>query len=292
MALSSTSDWAMDLRSPLVVIAQARENLHQAERLVADYITAHPELVVNSTVSEVAKAAGTSDATVVRFCRSVGLKGFPELKLALARDVTRGRAETPDRSSVLRSDSVDRVAFVTFSAQQKSLVDTMEIQRASALEAAVEAIAESSYVLVIGDSTRASVLAESERRFSTIGINVHSAIDVGNVGSALSRLHMGDAVLSFPGATMSGQHARLLEIAASRGAISIMVTPSMGGEFDDQANVTLHVAPAAVDIGGALLESIVAEISILESLLVAVAVRRHAATLSALEFSEHAQSSL
>jgi len=292
MALSSTSDWAKDLRSPLLVIAQARDQLHQAERLVADYITEHPELVVNSTVSETAKAAGTSDATVVRFCRSVGLKGFPELKLALARDVTRGRAGATDQSAVLASDTADRVAFVTFTAQQQSLTDTMEIQTASALDAAVTAIAEASCLVAIGDSTRASVLAESERRFSAIGMNVHSSIDVGNVGSALSRLQMGDAVLSFPGATMSAQHARFLEIAASRGAVTITVTPSIGREIDDRANVTLHVAPAGVDIGGAVLESIVAEISVLESLLVAVAIRRHDETLSALRLIERAQSIL
>jgi len=38
MALTSTSDWARDVRSPLVVIQQGREQLRAAERLVADYV--------------------------------------------------------------------------------------------------------------------------------------------------------------------------------------------------------------------------------------------------------------
>ncbi len=47
----------------------------------------HKAEVVDMTVGELAKASGTSDATVSRFCRRCGFKGFHSLKLALAREV-------------------------------------------------------------------------------------------------------------------------------------------------------------------------------------------------------------
>lgn len=291
MALSSTTDWSRDVRSPLVVIAQARDNLRQAERLVADFITENPALIVGSTVSEVARGAGTSDATVVRLCRSLGLKGFPELKLALARDVTRGRTGVVSEPALASSDSVEHVGFVAFTAQQRSLADTVEIQKATSLEAAVETISEANYVLAIGDVTRSSVLTEAERRFSAIGVNISSSIDVGNVAGALSRLHMGDAVLSFPGSSISEHHSRLLEVAVDRGATSILVTPSIDTSLD-HVNIALHVSSASFDIAGAALESVVSEVSMLEVLLVAVAMRRHSETLVALKMLERARTAL
>ena len=47
----------------------------------------HKAQAVDMTVGELAKASGTSDATVSRFCRRCGFKGFQNLKLALAREV-------------------------------------------------------------------------------------------------------------------------------------------------------------------------------------------------------------
>ena len=79
MALSSVGgEWARDVRSPLVLIAQSRGQLHEAEGRVADLVLTDPGFVVQATVSQVAQAAETSDATVVRFCRTVGFRGFPE----------------------------------------------------------------------------------------------------------------------------------------------------------------------------------------------------------------------
>ena len=47
----------------------------------------HKEQAVDMTVGELAKASGTSDATVSRFCRRCGFKGFQNLKLTLAREI-------------------------------------------------------------------------------------------------------------------------------------------------------------------------------------------------------------
>src|SRR6266511_4735218 len=56
---------------------------------VGRYVLAHPDVASSSSVAELAERAGTSPATVVRFCRAVGLDGFQDLRLRLAEE--RGR---------------------------------------------------------------------------------------------------------------------------------------------------------------------------------------------------------
>ena len=89
MAITRTTDWAKDVRSVLVVLERSKGQLRQAEQLVADYVLNKPGVVVKASISEVATLAGTSDATVLRCCRRLGYDGFPEFKLALARDLAR-----------------------------------------------------------------------------------------------------------------------------------------------------------------------------------------------------------
>ena len=76
-----------ETRSVLGVICSAYDSFFEAEKKIADYMMEHKAQAVDMTVGELAKASGTSDATVSRFCRRCGFKGFQNLKLALAREV-------------------------------------------------------------------------------------------------------------------------------------------------------------------------------------------------------------
>lgn len=76
-----------EARSVLGVICSAYDSFFEAEKKIADYIMEHKEQAVDMTVGELAKASGTSDATVSRFCRRCGFKGLQNLKLTLAREI-------------------------------------------------------------------------------------------------------------------------------------------------------------------------------------------------------------
>lgn len=76
-----------ETRSALGVICSSYDSFFEAEKKIADYMMEHKAQVVDMTVGELARASKTSDATVSRFCRRCGFKGFHSLKLALAREV-------------------------------------------------------------------------------------------------------------------------------------------------------------------------------------------------------------
>ena len=79
-----------------------RAALPPAERRVAQRVIDDPEAVANSTITELAQACGTSETTVIRFCRAIGFTGYPELRLTLATEA--GRAQTAQGGRVVGSD--------------------------------------------------------------------------------------------------------------------------------------------------------------------------------------------
>lgn len=68
----------------LLTIQHSLSQLSKKEYVIADFILQHGKQVMTLSIHELAQQCDVSVATVVRFCRSIGLSGYPELKLALS----------------------------------------------------------------------------------------------------------------------------------------------------------------------------------------------------------------
>lgn len=85
------------------IICASYERFFDAEKKIADYILDSKKAAVDMTVAELARASGTSDATVSRFCRRCGFKGYQDLKMALAKEIME-----EERDSLQVSNEIDR----------------------------------------------------------------------------------------------------------------------------------------------------------------------------------------
>ncbi|MCT4780266.1 MurR/RpiR family transcriptional regulator, partial [Exiguobacterium antarcticum] len=70
-------------------ISAVREELPSSSRKVADFVLAHMNEIAGMTIHHLAEESGTSAAAVVRFCRALGLKGYPELRMRISADTAR-----------------------------------------------------------------------------------------------------------------------------------------------------------------------------------------------------------
>ncbi len=68
-------------------IKQVYPTLNAALKKVGDVLQKEPENVISGSINDLAAVSGVSQGTITRFCRSLGFKGFQELKIALAREM-------------------------------------------------------------------------------------------------------------------------------------------------------------------------------------------------------------
>lgn len=73
-----------------------RHNFTATECEIADYVMAHPDEVVEMRINDLADATYTSTATVARLCRKLGVEGYREFRVSLAREVEASRQQTLD----------------------------------------------------------------------------------------------------------------------------------------------------------------------------------------------------
>src|ERR1700748_3676043 len=97
----------------LITIRSLLPSLAPVEQRVAQAVLDDPAGVAWRSISELASACGTSATSVVRFCRAVGLRGYPDLRLALAGAVARDDATTVAAASHYIAPEDDAAAITS-----------------------------------------------------------------------------------------------------------------------------------------------------------------------------------
>ena len=125
-------------------IDMARSTMRPAEAQVAAVVLAEPDWALEASTSQLAEAAGVSPASVVRFCRALGLKGYRELRAELARDLSRRSIEM-ERSSVAEGtisldDTLEQMISKIAFHEARTIEDTARSVDPEELEAVASAI--------------------------------------------------------------------------------------------------------------------------------------------------------
>lgn len=139
--------------------------LSATDHKIAQYVLTHPNQVVNMTISALAQAAGVSDASVSRFSKNIGLDGFHQLKIELARvaenqDSYYQQINPDDFGQALQSISANKVAEIN---------STLAQTAAPVLKQIVQAIAAAPIVQVAGAGGTFPVAADAVYKFNQLG---------------------------------------------------------------------------------------------------------------------------
>lgn len=79
-------------------IKQKYLRLSKGQKIVAQYVLSHPNLVVESTIAKLSGRIGVSESTIVRFCYAIDLQGFATLQQALKVDFERPKKKSTSES--------------------------------------------------------------------------------------------------------------------------------------------------------------------------------------------------
>ncbi|NLM55401.1 MAG: MurR/RpiR family transcriptional regulator, partial [Firmicutes bacterium] len=122
-------------------------SLTPSEQAVAQYIQENAHEAVLMSLQLVAKRSGTSDATVLRFCRSLGFSGFQDFKSNLVLDLLKQQDEdeTPPLTHRLHSGAANLANALT-----GDITRTLSNLRAESIEAAVQQILSANNIVIIG----------------------------------------------------------------------------------------------------------------------------------------------
>ncbi|AKU15506.1 MurR/RpiR family transcriptional regulator [Luteipulveratus mongoliensis] len=231
--------------------AQQRIRLHRSEMSsamakLADLILADPAAPIELSITELAERAGTSAATVTRFCRVLGYSGYVALRVGVASDIGRGDAQASWRTDIGQAfgpdDSVEDVVQALVSSHTRSIETTASTLDLADLEEVAVRIAEGRQVDLYGVGGSGVMAVELQSRLYRIGLNAHAWTEV-HAGLASAAIQSEDSVaigISHTGATQ--ETIQMLAQARSAGAFTVAITSKAGSPLTDFARKSLTSA--------------------------------------------------
>ncbi|NUW32984.1 MurR/RpiR family transcriptional regulator [Nonomuraea sp. SMC257] len=231
--------------SPILArIRGVEPTLTAAHRRIAETILAEPAVVAASTIGELAERCGTSLTTITRFCRELGLAGYPELRLALAAELGRNDA-TPREQSLIAFSPDDPASLVLRSllaSDLRAMEETAAQLDLEAVDRAVSALVRARFIDFFAVAGSAGVAMDLHLRLHAVGRPCALWTDVHNaVCSANARDERDVAV----GISHSGTTAEVVEpltIARERGATTIAITNFPRSPLAEAADIVLTTA--------------------------------------------------
>lgn len=209
-------------------IQSSLSSLAPAERRVGKLLLRDPRSFASTPVAELARRAGVSKPTVVRFCRSMGYEGLSDFKLKLAASLSEGvpfihrSVGAQDRSSEVLVKVIDNA--VTAFLKYRNDASSSAIDKASAAIALTHKKGKRLEFFGVGNS--GIVAQDAQHKFFRLGFHTIAHSDGHMQIMSASLLGPGDCLVVF---SNSGRTRDLLdscEIAKKNGATTVVVTAS------------------------------------------------------------------
>lgn len=275
----------------VAVVARIRAmlpELRPAERRVADAVLADPAAAARESITVLADRCLTSAPTVSRFARRVGFPGYPQLRLALAKDagLEEGRTAREPLSGTLDPDDTlgEAVAKIGY-AHARAVEDTAALLDLGALEDAVSALVVARHIDLVGVGASAVPAIDLAQKLARLGLVASCHTDRHSATTALSLRSTGDVVVALSHSGSTTDVLTPASLAHGQGAYTIAVTNHPRSRLATLADVTLVTASRETTFRPGAMASRIAQLMVVDCLFVGVAMRDLATTQAALDAS-------
>jgi DNA-binding MurR/RpiR family transcriptional regulator len=200
-------------------------SLTPAEQRVARHVVADPAGAAARTVTDLAAAAGTSEATVIRFCRSIGVSGYPQLRLRLAAEADRHTAPRDPGDGTLPPDAdlARIIAGVAFE-DARAVRDTAAGLNPVHCTTVVDALVAAGRIEVHGAGGSGFVAAELRRKLHGLGLPASGWPDAPSAYASADRLGPGDVAVALSHSGSTAQTVEVVRRARRRGSRTVALT--------------------------------------------------------------------
>ncbi|MDO5387831.1 MAG: MurR/RpiR family transcriptional regulator [Clostridia bacterium] len=258
----------------LKIIDNKMSELSKGQKRIANFLKDHYDKAVYLTASKLGEIAGVSESTVVRFAIELGFDGYPKLQEAL-QELVKNELTASQRMEV----SSDRIAK-TDKHILKSVLEsdaarinaTLDSINQRDFDRAVDYIVNAKRVYIVGGRSSSALSHFMDFYLNLMRDNVINASTgaVTETFEHMFRIEEGDLLISISFPRYSNKTVKAIEYAHMKGAKTIAITDSMQSPLINGASVTLIASSDMLSF----IDSLVAPLSLINALLVAVSLKR------------------
>ena len=253
----------------LAILKEKSPTFSKGQRRIAQYITEAYDKAAFMTANKLGKTVGVSESTVVRFAVDLGFDGYPSMQKAM-QEMVRNRLTSVQRIEVANNQIGDQdVISMVLHADMEKLRQTDETISREDFAQAVNAIIAAKRVYILGVRSAAPLANFLGYYLNYMFTDVHVISGSGTVEmfERIVGVNSGDVVIAFSFPRYSSSTTKVAQYCRSAGATVIGITDSKLSPLGTSSD---HILLAKSDMVS-LVDSLVAPLSIVNALIVAVA---------------------
>ena len=265
-------------------IREKYDSMSKGQKRLSDYVSSNYDKAVFLTAARLGETVGVSESTVVRFATLLGYKGYPGFQKAL-EELVKNRLNSIQRMEVTFGRiSQSEIIETVLQSDINKIKMTLSAIDHKAFDLAVDTILSARKIYVIGIRSCAPLASFLSFYLNLICDNVVlvNTNSSSELFEQLIRINESDAIIgiSFPRYSMITLKA--LEFASNRKAKVITLTDSIHSPMNLYSSCNLIARSDMASI----VDSLVAPLSVINALIVALCMKRHKDVIENLETLE------
>lgn len=259
-------------------------SLSKGQKILATYITDNYDKAVFLTAAKMGQVVGVSESTVVRFATHLGYKGYPEFQKAL-EEMVRNKLNSIQRMEVTYGRiSQSHILETVLQSDQEKIKDTLEHIDEHAFELAVDTIIKAKHIYIVGIRSCAPLAAFMAFYFNLMFENV-TLLQTNNSSELFEqmvRISKDDVIIGISFPRYSMRTLKAMEFANNRNAKVITLTDSVHSPMNLYSSCNLIARSDMASI----VDSLVAPLSVINALIVALCTKKQGEVAKTLETLE------
>ena len=265
-------------------INEKYSSMSKGQKLLSTYITDNYDKAVFLTAEKLGKVVGVSESTVVRFATHLGYRGYPEFQKAL-EELVRNKLNSIQRMEVTYGRiSQSKILDTVLQSDAEKIKSTLEQIDQNAFESALDIILNAKHIYIVGIRSCAPLASFMSFYFNLMFDNVHllHTSSSSELFEQMVRISEEDVIIGISFPRYSMRTLKAMEFANNRNAKVITLTDSVHSPMNLYYSCNLIAKSDMASI----VDSLVAPLSVINALIVALCMRKQsevAETLEALE---------
>ena len=265
-------------------IEEKYRDLSKGQKRVAEYVLDNYDKAVFLTAARLGEVVGVSESTVVRFATQLGYKGYPEFQKAL-EELVRNRLNSIQRMKVTYGRiSQSQILETVLQSDIEKIKQTLNGIDHSAFNQAIDTILNARKIYVLGIRSCAPLAAFMSFYLNllcdnVIAVNTNSSSEI---FEQLIRIGEEDVIIGISFPRYSQRTLKALEFASKRKAKIITLTDSARSPINIYSSCNLIARSDMASI----VDSLVAPLSVVNALIVALCMKKQEEVIGTLETLE------
>ena len=270
----------------LLKIKRILPSLSPVQSQIAHYIIKNHSESLHFSITDLSNLLKVSEASIVRFCKTLGYFGYQEFKLSLAQESAFSINEI--HSEITSEDSLEAIVRKVFNTNSKVLKETLDCLDLTELEKAILAIEKARRVEFYGAGDSAWIAADARHKLMKLGITCIADPDIHTQTMSASLLSKDDAAVGISHSGKTKDTIRILEIAKKAGATTICITNYSRPPIIKYADIKLLTASYETTFHSEAMASRIAQLNIIDCLYTSLAMRDAQKSLQSIQKTQQA----